>query len=803
MPHRAPTLLVARVAALLVALLLPIGASAQETPWGWAEGRPIQDVVWQGLETIHPADAQGMIETRAGETFAADRLSLDVARLYRSARFGSPRQGVPPISVTVRPTEGEGVRVEFTVHERQRIEAYTVRGLGDRLEDEVVRSAITLRVGDPYDPHRAHRDAEALRRALVKERYLNAEVRPEPVSLPGGGLKLVYQVQPGPRVHVEEIIYEGAKALDPSIIAEAEGPDALETKERSWWGLSEDGTYDPDAFTRDLDRIARYYRSEGYLDARVYKREERFSLDGEELTLVVGIEEGLRYTVRRVAVEGAKALDGDRIREALPLRAGRPFLGADLQRSIEQVRHIYGQRAYVHARVDIDVRYDRERQMLDVVLHVDEGPKVRIDKIRIVGNTKTKEVVVRRELSFYPGEYFDADQIQASIARLGRLRYFKDVRIDFEPGSEPGRENVVVTVVEDRTGAFVFGGGVSTSTGFFGNISIEQRNFDLFAIPTSWTDISRRPFLSGGGQRLALSIQPGRERSQYSIEFNEPYLLGLPVPLTLIGSIRDRQRANWLESRLSGQLGLGYRITQDLIFRATYRLERIRIADLDVDAVPDAVEVAGNNIVSALRLSLSYNQNLVDRYSVVYGGYALSGYYELAGKWMGGDHDFNRAGANANIQQTVLEWPREHRWVIALRGEVGWEEELGDSRVPIFERFFAGGPNSVRGFRFRSVGPKWINGDPVGGDFLLRGTAEFSYPLFQQTLRGVLFVDAGTVTDRIRDLNLDEIRVAAGFGFRINLPIFPAPVALDFAWPLQDKPDDDRQVFSFSVGFGF
>ncbi len=794
-----------RLLALLLALLAlaPRAARAQDpTPWEWAEGRMVQAVEWDGLVRLNPSEPQSMIETRAGEVFSAQRLSLDIARLYRSGRFGWPREGIPPISVVVRQGDGEGVIVEFTVHERARVrrEPFVIQDGDEVLEQKELDELIRTRAGSTYDPYQIKRDVRALRRALRAKGHLLAEID-ERVETHASGVDVYFTIRPGPAVYVDEIVYEGAEQLDPSIVASAQGPDALETKERQLWGLLEPGVYDPEALERDLDRIVRYYRSQGFLDAHVYKLDEQYSLDGEAVTVVLGVEEGPRYGVRRVAVEGTRVLDGDRILERLPLQPGRPFLADDLRGSLEQIRHLYGQRAYVHARVDVDVRYDRQRSMLDVTLRVDEGPRVRIEQIRIVGNEKTQEEVIRRELSFYPGEYFDADAVQASLGRLSRLRYFKDVRIDFEPGSEPGRENVVLYVEEARTGSFVVGGGVSTATGFFGNISLNQRNFDILDPPTSLDDFLSGRFFTGAGQNLSISIQPGRERSQYSIEFTEPWLLGLPVPFTVQGSARDRQREDWLESRLGARIGLGYRITQDLIARMVYRIERVRVSDLDTDTVPDAIEVAGNNLLSGVRFSLTYNQNLLDRDFVLYGGYAFSVYYELVGTALGGDHDFHQAGVEANWQHAVLSWPGHHKWVIALRGELGWQEKLGDDPVPIFERFYAGGPNSIRGFQFRSVGPQFDD-DPIGGSFLVTGTAEFSYPLFQDLLRGVVFVDAGTVTRRIRQFTYDEMRVAAGFGFRIKVPFFPAPVALDFAWPLKALDDDDEQVFSFSVGFG-
>lgn len=785
--------------ALLLALLAPSAARAQDE-WDWAEGRVVKRVQWSGLERINPAEALGMIATRPGAAFSSNTLSLDLSRLYRSGRFGSPREGVPPVSVTVR-LEGEGVIVELTVHELRPV-LRVVFELSDGVKRSDVEALVTTRAGLTFDPFQLERDERAVRKKLQEDGYLHAEISHRVVPQEAG-VDLFVTVRAGPQVYVDEIVYEGAEQLDPSVVADAQGPDALETKEREVFGLLEKGVYRPEAMRRDLERIARYYRSQGFLDVQVYLLEERFSLDGEALTLVVGIEEGVRYTVRRVGVEDTKVLDGDQIAALLPLKPGRPFLGEDLRGSLEKIRHLYGQRAYVHARIDADVRYDSERHLLDVDLKVDEGPRVRIEQIKIVGNSKTQEKVIRRELSLYPGEFFDADEVEASIARLGRLNYFSDVRIDFEPGSQPGSEHLLVIVDEARTGSFVLGGGVSTASGFFGNITLNQRNFDLFDVPSSWRDFIEGRAFTGAGQNLTISLQPGRQRSAYSIEFTEPYFLGLPVVFSLEGAIADRARETWLEARRVAKVGLGYRLTQDVVLRATYRIERVRIADIQLDSAPDVIEVAGTNYISALRITLAINKTLVDREFVSYGCWSASAWYEIVGQFLGGDHDFHQAGVEAAYQYLLFAWPGEHKWVLSLRGELTWQRDLKKDAVPIFERVFAGGPGSIRGFRFRTVGPKFLGDNPIGGNFRFTATAEVGFPLFQNVVRGVTFIDAGTVTPSHRDFTRDDLRIAAGFGFRIRVPLFPAPVALDFAWPLKKADDDDEQVFSFAVGFGF
>jgi outer membrane protein insertion porin family len=802
---RTPAARALRLPALAVLALALLPGLARAQDWREFEGKPIAGISFHGLETVHADEARGMISEKPGDTFTSEALAEDLARLYRSGHFGSPGPGVAPVDVVVRQDpNGAGVIIDFTVHERGRVVRVVVEGAGDLDEDDL-RAKITTKPGELLDGFKVERDVRAVKDLLLDQGYLMNEVRHREVEREGGeGVDVFFVVHPGPKVHVEKILFEGAHQLDPTDILGASGADAIETKEREIFGFKEKGVFKPEAFRRDLDRIARWYRSQGFLDAQVYLLEERFSLDGEALTLVIGVEEGERYHVRQVAVEGNTVIPEGRLLRELPVRAGRPFLGDDLVGAVQQIRHLYGQRAYIHTEVDVDRRYDPRRHLIDVVFRVTEGPKVRIDQVRIEGNDKTKEEVIRRELSFFPGEYFDADEVQASIQRLGRLRYFEDVRVDFEPGAERGREDVVLRVREAHTGSIVLGGGVSTAAGFFGNIALTQRNFDIFDLPTSFKDFFEGRAFTGAGQTFTVSLRPGKQRSSYSVEFVEPWLFGYPIILGLEASARDRQREDWVEERRGGRVTLGYRLAPDLIVRMSYRFERVRIAQIDVSAVPDVISVAGTNYVGSLRWSVGWDQNVFDREFVLYAGYAASVYYEYADKGLGSDFRFQRAGIQANWQTAFFQWPNLHKWVLQLRGDLGWQESLGGRQpVPIFERFFAGGPNSLRGFRFRTVSPQ-LNDKPLGGDWLAVGGAEVSFPLALDILRGVVFVDAGGVVNKFSDFGRnDQLRVAAGIGVRLRVPVFPAPVALDFAWPLRKAPDDDPQVFSFSVGFGF
>lgn len=786
--------------ALALVLALPTVAAAQTSPY---DGNDVTDVKFEGLSRVSEFALKAKIETTKGKAFSALTLQHDVERLYRTGEFESATADQPPVDAKVElvdPLKPKGpVVVTFRVRERKPVRKIIFEGL-DALKKTEIDDLVKTQPRGLFDNYRLQQDAKDLKTKLIEKGYLYAEVKTDKKDT-GAGIDVWFIGNVGPKVHVDEVLFEGAKELDPSIVKDAEGPNALETKERKWFGLGDSGVFDRRALRRDLDRVARYYRSMGFLDAKVYLDRYEASEDRTKLKIHIRVEEGERYNVNALQIQGARIVDSEKILKELRLQPGKAFLGEDLRADIDRIKRMYADRAYIHSEVDVDIKYDQARKLLDLTYRVNEGPKVRIDRIKVEGNDKTRENVIRRELIFHPGEYFDATKVERSLNNLGRLRYFKDVRIDFEPGSEPGREDVVLKIEEARTGSFVLGGGISTNAGLFGNIALTQRNFDITNIPTSWRDLTEGHAFTGAGQTFSIQLQPGKERSQYRVSFVEPWLGGYPVPLSVDAFIFDRQREDWLEQRYGGTVGIGYRLVeQQITFRMAYRLEQVRVADVRFNAVPDAIAVAGVNYVSALKFSVTYDNNIIDRYSILYSGEATTLTYEIAG--LGGDARYSRFTLEANIQRTLFEWPNDHKWVLQLYGLSGIMFPFGPDGTPVYERFFAGGPQSLRGFAFRGVGPMQ-NGNPRGGNFITTGTLEFSFPMFQHILRGVLFSDFGFVNGTASLPSNITWRQSVGFGFRITLPIFPAPIALDFGFPILKARDDQRQVFSFSVGFGF
>lgn len=350
-----------------------------------------------------------------------------------------------------------------------------------------------------------------------------------------------------------------------------------------------------------------------------------------------------------------------------------------------------------------------------------------------------------------------------------------------------------VMVEEARTGRFMFGAGINSDAGVTGQITIDERNFDIFGFPRSFSDIWNGEAFRGRGQGFRLEAVPGNRVQRYLVSFTEPYLFSTPVSLNASGFLYDRGYFDWNESRVGGRLGLGYRLTPDLSASAALRLENVDISRPRVLGVPQLDAVLGDNDFYSARFSLRHDTR--DLPFLPTEGHLI----ELAYEQAFGQFDYPRGEVEYRKYFLMRERPDgSGRHTLSA----GLGAGFSGTQTPLFENYFAGGFSTLRGFAFRGASPMF-NGVTVGGQFRLLGSFEYMFPLTaDDMIKAVGFVDYGTVEEDIA-LRGENFRVAPGFGFRINVPALgPAPLAFDFAFPVAKADTDDTQVFSFFFGFG-
>lgn len=354
--------------------------------------------------------------------------------------------------------------------------------------------------------------------------------------------------------------------------------------------------------------------------------------------------------------------------------------------------------------------------------------------------------------------------------------------------------DLYVDLEETETGRFMAGASVNSDLGVFGNFIIEEQNFDWRRFPKSWEDIRNGTAWRGAGQRFRLEAAPGSVIQRYLVSLQEPYLWDTPISLGLSGSFYDRRFIDWDEQRVGGRVSLGYQWTaRDLSTTVTYRGEKVNIRNPALPTPTQLEEALGDNVLHGLRVAVTNDT----RDSAFL---ATSGHYiQMSGEQVIGDFDYPRAILDMRQYFLLHERPdRSGRHVLSYSTRLGYT----GPDTPIYDHFFAGGTSTFRGFDYRGASPI----DPefgvvrVGGDFMWINTVEYLYPISaDDMIRGVVFCDFGTVEPRVE---INDFRVAPGLGLRIVVPAMgPAPIALDFAWPIVEAPRDERRVFSFTVGF--
>lgn len=558
----------------------------------------------------------------------------------------------------------------------------------------------------------------------------------------------------------------------------------------------------------DIKHLKSYYYIKGWLDIttgeRIFIRDLVFSLDRTEVTVKIHIDEGRRFRTRRISFTGNTVFSEEELRAALDSKTDDYFTPENAYKDAAKIREMYGERAYILAQVEPVPIYALDRPELELQFRITEREEIRIGRILVQGNTRTRFDVVLRELKdFAPGEKFNNRLLTRGINRLHERQYFnpegpnRGISWRHQEGAEPNVRDVIIEVTEGRSGNVRFAGGYSSAFGILGIIEFQQRNFDLVDFPKSLDDLLAGDAFVGGGQVLNIRYAPSARRQSFVIGFREPYVFGYEFGMGLRGFSIRTTRESWVEEQLGGSLFVDKRLDP---FRLELALSGTRreIDDVDFDAPTIVRELEGTSRIVSLTPAIIYDTR--EGWPVIYGGHLGSLSYEYAGDPLPGDFDFGKTTIRWDTFLSVfsdVSNPRLNH-ILNLGFTAGHVKARGDSTVPFFERFFAGGRNSIRGFEFRGMGPHEA-GDPVGGGAYAFFSAEYSFPLLTEFLRGVAFYDVANLSSDVEGLKHDKWRNTVGFGLWFLIPQVHLPVRLDFGFPLTKRGEDERQTVTFDI----
>jgi len=737
----------------------------------------IVDIRIEGNYAVSSTTILNRIKLRPGDKVEDAALNKEIKRLYAMGYFNDVF-----VETEQRP---DGVVVIFTVVEKPVIEKIEFRG-NSHLKDNRLRKKILIKEGDLLDFSKLSQDVAEIKAYYVEQGYSQAGVDYEVETDPATGkATLVFVVDEGTSLKIKKITIEGNKSIPTGEITK------LMSTKTAWWFIRK-GAFDEDKFDADLARIRSFYRSKGYLDARV-TGETEVSPDGRTLYLTVLIDEGRQYQVGQITITGKLTFPEDEIRGLLKVKPGDAFDYAELREDLESIRTFYYDRSYMNAEVDLQRKYNPTTERMDLTYVIDSQEEIYVGKINVIGNTKTRDKVIRRELRVYPGEKYDGKKLRKSKERIYELGFFEDVFFETVPTKDPDVKDLDVTVKETKTGELSFGGGYSSIDAFIGFVQLRQRNFDLMDFPT----------FTGAGQDLIIRAELGSTRNNFLLAWMDPWFLDYPFSFGFDVYRQEHDRSGtsgygYDETRTGGSLKLGKELTDELSTGLVYNLEEVKISNIEDNATEDLRKEEGKNWISKLTGSVNYDTR-DNKFSPTRGlvtGVSVTD----AGGFLGGDKDFVKGYWYGQVYYSVIE-----RVVLELKGRTGMVENYGDSdEVPIYERFFAGGATTIRGYKQRGVGPRDRGTNTaLGGEAMAIANAEVVFPLFQQIIKGAVFYDVGNVWADATDIfSTGGYKQAAGVGVRVKTPI--GPFKLDYGYPLSDNYDDKKEgQFWFSVSHGF
>lgn len=751
--------------------------------WGQDSNEPyVAEVHVIGARRTPEAKVLNELRTRKGQPFKQEVLRDDIRMLDSTHRY------VVGASAEVIQTQ-EGLIVNIRVVERALMGEVKYKG-AKHLSDDELEKLTGLRKNMPMSPALTRLAIKNIEKDLQSKGYILARVEVEEGEKPED-TQVVFRITEGPKVRIRYIRFEGNQFVS---------GERLKTQlmsSQTIVGIG--GEYNPAMVEHDISKLLEYYRLFGFFDVKI-RREIRWSDTADTVDIVFVVDEGLRYHVKGVQVSGNRTITSDALMAHNTVTVGEPYNGTVMQTGLRKMQNEYGQKGYLNSRIIPEPIFGEQPGEVTVNYQVVEGQPVRAGEIKIVGNSVTRDNVIRRQLQIYPGQLINPADVSASERNLQRLGIFKfepergiAPRISvLEPDVPSEFKDVLVQVEEDRTGSLLFGVGFTSDAGATASITLNERNFDITRIPTSLDDFFYNRAFRGAGQEFRAEIVPGTELSRYSVSFREPYLFDTPLSFGTSGYYYTRRYNEYDERRTGGRVSLGQRLSPLWSANVSVRGEDVSIRRVPPWAPPEILEVAGHNAVFAPRLALVRDSR--DSFLRPTEGSR----YEFAYEQGFGDYTFPILTAEAAHFFTIYQRPDgSGRHVLQVKGQVGWAGE----DTPVFEKFYAGGQRTLRGFEFRGVGPE-KNGFKVGGRFMLAGSVEYQIPLMaNDKLYAVVFSDFGTVEENVE---IKDFRASVGAGLRLSIPMFgPAPLALDWAFPIAKKDTDDKQIFFIGVAISY
>ncbi len=763
------------------------------------DGPIVRKIVVTGAKKIETDAVVAKLANKQGEAFSAEKARQDLDALFKTGFFYD-------IKIDRDPTEG-GIQLTYSVVEKPSVVEIAFTG-NSEIDSSELQTTAAIKAYEILNMGRVRDAVDKIQKLYEDKGFFLARITPKIEAAGKDGLgeqavKLTFEIQENDKVKVKRITILGNKHIGDGKIK-----GLLQTQEGGFFSfISSSGSYKQDAFDRDVQLINYLYFNEGYVQIKVDRPQVYVTPDKKGIYITIRVEEGERFKVGTVDFGGDLLFPRSELEESVEIDQSEWYAHETLLKDIRNVQAKYGDLGYAYANIIPRTRIREKDQEVDLTFEIDKGNKVYFGRINVIGNTKTRDKVVRRELLVQEGELYNETRRRESLENVKRLGYFDEVNFNAStPSENQDLMNIDIAVKERNTGSIQVGAGYSTYSQFIFNGQVNQIN------------------LLGKGQRLGVSIDLSSNQSLFNLNFTEPYFLDTDWSLGFDAYQSKRTTTEYEETKKGGAVRVGYPITRFLRTFVRYKLESSEINLIEPYGDPDLFPVPGtvngpnpqgnpNGITSSATLTLEYDKRN-DRYTPTKGQY-VSTSIEYAG--LGGDHNFTKGLITARAYERVA-------WDIVFRSNLTYgfiRSNVAGREPPFNELFLLGGANSLRGFNWFSIARRKFSqkvfnelsptvgvdaarmraNRPFGGTEQIFYQGELEFPLITEAgIKGVVFYDIGQANDEI---SASEFRSDIGFGFRWFSPI--GPLRFEWGFPLDRKAEleEPAVVFQFAIGAPF
>ena len=757
-----------------LALVLTCGVLAAPGVPGFAshsaEAAVISKIVVTGNTRLEASTIRNYVLIVPGKSFGASDIDESVKALYGTGLFSD-------VTISI-----SGSRLVVAVVENPIVSTVIIKGNKKVKSDQLV-PLLQSKPRGVYTDATVQSDVERIKDYYSTQGRSLASVEPQVTKLDNNRVDIVFAISEGERTGVGTITFVGNHAFSDGRLR-----GVIVTKQHnllSW--LNRKDVFSEAKLAADQDALRRFYMSHGYADFRVVSVDWDLNEARGRYHVTFTIDEGARYRFSSVDIDSSiPDVNTAQLKGYITTKPGRIFNATEVEKTVEALTIQLARQGYAFAQVRPRGDRDYEKHTISITYLIDEGPRIYVERIDIIGNTKTRDYVIRREFDIAEGDAYNRVMIDRAQRKLRDLGYFKDVRISAEPGSAPDRTVITVQVEEDSTGEFAAGAGVSTA-GLIAEVSLNERNF------------------LGRGQQLRISVGMGVDQQTYNISFTDPYFLGYHVAAGVDAfktTLNSSDYRPFDSDTIGGGLRLGFPITDNLSLKLNYQLSQETITG--TKGATKLYFPNGDTLTSMAGYTIDYTD--LDSTTDPHDGFYLRLSQSFAG--LGGDTQFMRSTADARYFKEIIP---DADVVGTLHAGAGNITGLGSQKVRTLDNFFQGG-ETIRGFATYGYGPVDLaTGIPVGGTNYWVTSAEVQFPFPgispEMGFRGAVFADAGSLwgndvpTGAGPIIDNNVVRSSVGASILWSSPV--GVLRADFSHVLTKAPTDDTQFFRFSAGRTF